>query len=143
MATAAPKERNTELVLRFLSLLDEHKFDEALALLSPDYQMYFSGLQMNHTQMGEMVRGVYVSFNDLVHDVQEVFAIDDRVIVRAVIRATHTGDFEGIASTGKRIGIGQIMIVRVADDRITELREEADMLLLMQQIGALPAPATS
>ena len=143
MATAAPTERNTELVLRFLSLLDDHRFDEALALLSPDYLLHFSGLQMNRAQMNEMVCSVYLSFNDLVHDIQETFAVGDRVIIRAVIRATHTGDFEGIAPTGRPIAIGQIAIARVSDNLIVEIREESDMLMLMQQIGALPAPAAT
>jgi predicted ester cyclase len=143
MTTAVPTERNTELVVRFFGLLDDHQFDEALALLLPDYQLHFSGQQMNRAQMNEMVRSVYLSFNDLVHDIQETFALGDRVIIRAVIRATHTGDFEGIAPTGRPIAVGQIAIVRVTDDLIAEIREESDMLMLMQQIGALPAPAAS
>ena len=46
---------------------------------------------------------------------------------------------ELLAASGRTIGVGQISIFRVDGDRITEIREEADLLLLMQQIGAVPA----
>ena len=59
------------------------------------------------------------------------------------MRATHTGEYEGIAATGRPITLGQILIARVTDERIVEIREDVDSLVLMQQIGALPAPAAS
>jgi len=70
--------------------------------------------------------------------VQETLAEDDRVILRIIDRATHTGAFEGVPATGRRINVGQISIFRVADEKIVEIREEADLLGLMQQIGAVP-----
>lgn len=69
----------------------------------------------------------------------ETIAAGDRVVARMTLRGTHTGLFEGLAASGRTIGVGQISIFRIAGDRITEIREEADLLLLMQQIGAIPA----
>ena len=131
--------RNTELVLEFLELIDRHRFDEAEPFLSSDFHLHFSGQQTDKDQTMALIRGVYQSFADFKHEVQEVFAVDDRVILRIIDRATHTGDFEGIAATGRQITIGQISIVRVVDDKIAEIREEADMLGLMQQLGAISA----
>ena len=42
-------------------------------------------------------------------------------------------------ATGRPIDIGQISIARVVEGKITEIRDEADLLTLMQQIGAVPA----
>lgn len=143
--TTTPEEqtdRNTRLALRFLDLVDRRQFDEVEAMLAPGFQIHFSGVQLDRAQMMDMVRATYRSFSDLVHDVQETLAVGDRVVVRAILRGTHTGEFEGIAATGRPITLGQLAIARVEGGLLTEFREEVDMLVLMQQIGAWP-PQTS
>ena len=134
--------RNTELALRVLETMDRHQFEEVDALLSPDFQLHFSGQQLNKEQTMAMVRSVYESFADFTHEVQETLAVDDRVVVRIIDRATHTGEFEGVPASGRRIALGQISIFRLAGGQVVEIREEADMLVLMQQIGALPVSAS-
>ena len=47
----------------------------------------------------------------------------------------------GIAPTGKPDVAGGISIVRVAGGKVTEEWEQLDTLGLLQQLGALPAPA--
>ena len=131
--------RNTRIVLEFFDLVDRHRFEAAAALLSPDFHLYFSGLELDHDQTVAMIRDVYQSFADFTYDVQETLAVDDRVVVRIIDRATHTGTFEGVPATGRPITVGQISIARVVEGKITEIREEADLLTLMQQIGAVPA----
>ena len=139
--TVPSTERNLQLVLRFCEVIDRQQFDEVEAMLSPDFHLYFSGLQLDKAQTMALIRSVYVSFADFRHEVQETLASDDRVVVRFIDRATHTGEFEGIAASGRKIELGQISIFKVAGDQILEIREEVDMMVLMQQIGALPAPA--
>ncbi len=141
LAADAATTRNTELALRFLDLVDRHEFDAADALMSGDFQLYFSAQQLDKAQTLGMIRSVYESFADLTHDVHETIAAGDRVVARMTLRGTHTGMFEGLAASGRTIGVGQISIFRVDGDRIAEIREEADLLLLMQQIGAIPGPA--
>lgn len=139
LAADAATTRNIELSLRFLDLIDRHEFDAADALMSDDFQLYFSAQQLDKPNTLTMIRSVYESFADLTHDVHETIAAGDRVVARMTLRGTHTGMFEGLAASGRTIGVGQISIFRVDGDRITEIREEADLLLLMQQIGAVPA----
>lgn len=138
---APSTERNLQLVLHFCEVIDRQQFDEVEAMLSPGFHLYFSGLQLNKEQTMAMIRSVYVSFADFRHDVQETLAADDRVVVRFIDRATHTGEFEGIPASGRKIELGQISIFKIAGGQIVEIREEVDMMVLMQQIGGLPAPA--
>ena len=130
---------NTQLTLRFLEVIDGHQFDVVEPLLSPDFHLHFSGQQFDREQTIALIRSVYESFADFRHEVQETLAVGDRVIVRIIDRATHTGVFEGVPATGRRINVGQISIFRIAGDTIAEIREEADLLGLMQQIGAVAA----
>lgn len=132
--------RNTELALAFIDRLDRQDFAAAEACLSPDFHLYFSGQALDLDATMAMIRSVYTSFADFRHELQEALAVDDRVILRHIDRATHTGAFEGIPATGRTITVGQISIFRIAGDRIVEMREEADLLSLMQQLGAMPAP---
>ena len=131
--------RNTQLVLEYLDLMDRQQFDAVEPFMSPDFSLHFGGQQLDKAQTMALIRGVYQSFADFKHEVQEVLAVDDRVILRIIDRATHTGEFEGIPATGRQINIGQISIIRVAEGKVAEIREEADMLGLMQQLGAIPA----
>ena len=137
-AVAISTDRNTQIALRLLEALDRHQFDEAEQLLAPGFKLYFSNQVIDRDQMMPFVRAVYQAFADLRHDIHEAFAVGDRVVIRCTDRGTHTGDFEGVTASGKPIAIGQISIVRIAGGQVAEIREEADMLLLMQQIGAIP-----
>ena len=142
-AVATSTERNTQIVLRFFDALDRHQFDVADSMLSPDFKLYFSTLELDREQMKGYVRSAYDAFADLRHDIHETLAVGDRVVVRCTDRGTHTGDFEGVPASGRQIAIGQISLLRIVGDKIAEIREEADMLLLMQQIGAIPTPETA
>jgi steroid delta-isomerase-like uncharacterized protein len=139
-AAATSTERNTQIALRLFEALDQQRFDEAASLLSPDFKLYFSNQVLDRDQMLALARGVYQSFADFRHEIDETLAIADRVVVRCTDRGTHAGDFEGVPASGKPIAIGQISILRIAAGRVAEIREEADLLLLMQQIGAIPTP---
>ena len=139
-AATIATDRNTQVVLRLFDALDRKQFDVVESLLSPDFMLHFSGQHLNRDQMLEFARAVYDSFADFHHEVHETLAIGDRVVVRTTDRGTHTGEFEGTPASGRPIALGVIMIVRVAGDQITEIYEEADMLVLKQQIGAIPTP---
>ena len=46
----------------------------------------------------------------------------------------------GLPPTGRRVEIGLIDIVRVADGRVVEHWNAVDTLGMLQQLGAIPAP---
>lgn len=80
------------------------------------------------------------AFPDLQSTIEEMVAEEDKVAVRWTWRATHRGEFWGIAPTGKQIAYEGISILRLADGKIVDDRFQADMLGLMQQFGAIPGP---
>jgi predicted ester cyclase len=71
---------------------------------------------------------------------EDVLAEGDKVAVRYVYEADHTGELMGLAATGKRIRLPGIFIARVEDGKIAEYWRQEDHLGLMQQLGAIPAP---
>jgi len=133
-------ERNIQIALRLFDALDRQQFDVAESLVSRDFTLYFSNQVLERDQFLAFARAVYQSFADFRHEIHETLAFGDRVVVRCTDRGTHTGDFEGVPASGRQIAVGQISILRIAGDQVVEIREEADMLVLMQQIGAIPTP---
>lgn len=71
----------------------------------------------------------------------DLVAEGDRVAVRATFRGKHTGDFQGIAATGREVAISLMLFYRLAGGRIAEHWMNADSLGLLQQLGAVPVPA--
>jgi predicted ester cyclase len=73
--------------------------------------------------------------------IEDIVAQGDKVAARFVEHGTHNGEFMGIAPTGRQATWTEIGILRIEGGKIVESWYETDMLGLMQQIGALPAPS--
>jgi hypothetical protein len=85
---------------------------------------------------------VYQDSLDGFWDIQELISAgEDRVVVRWIGRGTHTGELMGVPPTGAAIAVEAITVVRLAGGKIAEERTVWDALGLLQQVGAVPAPA--
>jgi predicted ester cyclase len=63
------------------------------------------------------------------------------VIARWVGRGSHQGELMGLEPTGRPIEVDAISIFRISNGKIAEEWTVWDALGLMQQVGAVPAPA--
>lgn len=64
--------------------------------------------------------------------VEDMVAEGDKVVSRYTGRATHKGEFMGIAPTGKEVTFNGIEIARIAGGKLVEHWEIMDMSGLMQ-----------
>ena len=71
------------------------------------------------------------------HD--DVVAEGDKVAVSINVTGTYKGEFQGIPPTGKQVSFTAMDVLTIIDGKITEEWATADMMGLMQQIGAIPA----
>ena len=85
--------------------------------------------------------GFAAAFPDRQVRLDDVVAAGDRVVARATMHATHTGDLFGIGATGKKVRLASIVIYRFAGGKIVEEWEIFDVLGLYQQLGLAPPPA--
>ena len=86
-------------------------------------------------------RGIFAAFGApqlVFHDALES---GDSVTIRFTMTGTHVGDFMGVPATGRAIALPGITILRFAGDTVIERWSSADMLGLLIQLGAVPAPA--
>jgi len=86
---------------------------------------------------------MFSAFPDFHMNIDRIVAVDDRVAGRFIETGTHQGAFMGVAPTGKQVTFTEMAILRVRAGKVVESWYESDMLGLMQQLGAIPAPATA
>lgn len=85
------------------------------------------------------------AFPDAKGAIGTAFASGDDVVLEITWTGTHNGELRGplgtVAPTGRRIEVRAVQLVRVQGDKTAEVRHYFDLMGLLQQIGALPAPA--
>jgi steroid delta-isomerase-like uncharacterized protein len=89
----------------------------------------------------EMVEPVKAGLPDLRVTIDAQFADGDYVTTRFTAHGTHDGELFGTPPTGRDVEISGITISRCSNGRIAEEWELVDALGVLQQVGALPAPA--
>lgn len=83
------------------------------------------------------------AFPDFRFEIKELFAHEDKVVARWQVSGTHRGEFLGLAPTERRATVEGISIDRWAGDRIAESWIAYDLLAILQQLGAAPAPGST
>ena len=136
-AQAAVEEQNKETVRHFYEEIDRQNFEAAIAMLSPDAKLYASGgfEPAGRDDLRPIFPVWFTAFPDYVHDIQEVIAEGNKVVVRTIYTGTHKGDFFGAPPTGntfKYLGIHELTL---KDNMIVEAWVLEDMLYLWQQLG--------
>ncbi len=122
-------EENKALIRRYL---EEVRKDKSPAALAP---------YVNDQPLSE-----HIAFYDSVLpgywiEVEDLIAEGDKVVCRGMIYGTHKGDLMGIPPTGKDVAFGLIIIYQIAEGKIVNHWMQTDGIGLLQQLGALPAPA--
>lgn len=83
------------------------------------------------------------AFPDLSLDIEDIVAERDRIALRYTLQGTHDGDFMGVPASGRRVSSDGMVFARFQDGRVVERWGIQDMLTLLQQIGAFPAPESA
>jgi steroid delta-isomerase-like uncharacterized protein len=92
-------------------------------------------------EFAKFVREIRGAFPDIKIQIEDIFGVEDKVIIRWVADMTHTGDALGLAATGKPVRSRGMSIARIANGKIVEGWDNWDQLGMLQQIGAFPEPA--
>jgi steroid delta-isomerase-like uncharacterized protein len=91
--------------------------------------------------MKEEIIALRRAFPDLRFVIEDMLGEGDKVAVRLTVGGTHEGTYNGIPATGRRFAVEHIHIARVVDGKGVDHWAAMDTLGMLQQLGALPAPA--
>jgi predicted ester cyclase len=85
------------------------------------------------------------AFSDARWQADDFIAVGDKFAIRVTFSGRHTGEFLGIAPTGKEINVQHLHFYRIAGGQAVEHWGARDELTLLRQIGAFapehPTPA--
>jgi len=86
-------------------------------------------------------RGTFAAFDTPQLIFNEVLESGDSVTIGFTMTGTHMSGFMGVPSTGRKIALPGITILRFEGDTAVERWPSADMPGLLIQLGAVPAPS--
>jgi steroid delta-isomerase-like uncharacterized protein len=140
-SSLSKQERNKQLVRQFFEASDRQDAEMMDQLVSStNYSLHFSGMPpMNwNTNKEQFLAPFNKAFPDLRRNIVDMVAEGDKVAVSINVTGTYKGEFQGIPATGKQVSFTAMDILTIIDGKITEEWATADMMGLMQQIGAIP-----
>jgi steroid delta-isomerase-like uncharacterized protein len=135
-------EANKAVVRRFFDAANANDVEAMAVGIAEDFVVHTAIPSIGPGREGfRAFMGVYFGAFPKQHiDVHELIGEGDRVVVRHTHHVTQGGPFVGMPPTGKQASIDGIEIFRVAGGKIAEMWHQDDLLGLLQQLGAIPAP---
>jgi predicted ester cyclase len=141
----ATAQRADELARAFVTAINNEDYAAVDTLLTRDFLSYdVGGAVYTRTGLKEHYRRLRGSFSDLhleVHENVGVLVENDLIALRTVVTGTHTGDYDGVAATGKPVQFSTSHIFRFRDDRLAEHWHVTDTYRILVKIGAIPGVA--
>jgi steroid delta-isomerase-like uncharacterized protein len=140
---ASAEQRNKAIVHRFLEeVLNQKNPTAAVVVCAPD--MTWHGGAMGEARdlpsFQSRLASIFTSFPDLHVEIHDVIAEEDRVAVRLTLHGTHLGEFQGVPPTGKTISSAGLNTYRIGSNGIVEEWWQNDILGVLRQLNAMPAP---
>jgi predicted ester cyclase len=134
MAQAVRRFFDEGLNRRTRAVLDE--------LIDPGYVNYSLPMPSAGPEGLRAILGTFfAAFPDMHVVVEDVIAEPDKAATRGHFTGTHQGPFMDVAATGRAVTVAYIDIWKARDGRLVENWVQLDMLGLLVQLGAVPAPA--
>ena len=129
-------EENKEVVRKFVEAYNNQDFDLLDELLASDY--FDNSNQIGAEGLKQLIKMAFAAFPDYNETIEDIIAEGDKVwILVRTNTGKHTGEFMGIAPTGKNLTTLAVDILRVVDGKIAEYRDVVDRLDFLNQLGII------
>jgi len=129
-------EKNKTIIRRLIEALNNKDFGLIDELISPDYFDHL--LPVRGLEAFKQYINIYLNaFPDVHRTVKDIIAEGDKVWIRIEITATHTGEFRGLAPTGKKIKVPSVAIWRIVNGKAAEKTQITDNADFYKQVGII------
>jgi len=135
---------NKQIVLRAMERLDRRDVEGVVAECTPHCRWHGFDPGPDPLDTAGYKRAITAILNavgDSRFPIDAVVAEGNKVAVQHRLVGTHTGEFQGVAPTGRAVTVPAIAVFEVDGNAITDVSLHADMLGFLMQIGGIPAPA--
>jgi steroid delta-isomerase-like uncharacterized protein len=135
-------ERNETNVRRAMEAWNAGDLSGYLELYDDGIKLHgYSPAPLDKTTVRAFYEAIFAAFDSRQLEFHEVFSSGESLVIRFTMTGAHKGEFMGVPATGKAIALPGITILHFTDGRCVERWSSADMLGLLVQLGAVPAPA--
>jgi steroid delta-isomerase-like uncharacterized protein len=138
-------EQDKALIRRFIEeIFNQGNLSLADEILAPNFvehEQLPPGIPNDREGVKVLAGMLRSAFPDFKATIEDILADGDKVVIRMTWTGTHKDEFMGLPATGKRMSIGVIDIIRVVNGKGIEHWGQMDAMGMMQQLGAVPAPA--
>lgn len=125
-------EDNKALIRKWLEAWKAEDVASLDKLFAPQYTV--NGVPVGVEGVKQAVQFLHAALTDIAVELNDVVAEEDKVVVRWMVRGVHTGDFLGIAASGKQLELHGINIYQIVDDRIVSNYEETNLPEVIQRL---------
>ena len=128
-------EDNKAIVRRFIEAYNKRNLDLFDDLLAPDYYDHTSKVGIEGLK--QLMNMAFKAFPDFPETIEDIIAEGDKVWARITFTGTHTGEFMGIAPTGKKVTTEMVDIFRIVKGKLVEYRDVNNNLDYFIKLGLI------
>jgi C-1 hydroxylase len=128
-------EENKAKVRKVIEAINEQNLDFLDSLTAPDY--FDHTHQLNPEGVKQFMNMIFKAFPDWHETIEDIVAEGDKVWIRAKATGTHTGEYRGLAPTGKKITAMGVNIYRIVNGKFVEGWAVEDWLDFLQQLRVI------
>ena len=134
-------EETKTIARHIMERLDQRDLDGVLALCTDDAVWHgFAPEPLDNDGYRQAISMFLDAYPDSRFPIDDVIAEGDKAAIRHSLRGTQQAAFQNIPPTGKQVKVNGIATFRVVNGKIAETWLNADILGMLQQLGAIPAP---
>lgn len=130
--------QNKALVKKFFKEINNRNDQIFEELCAADYEWYLPSANpypMSREEELESIKAIWQGFPDINWTIEEMIAEVDIVTIRFLTTGTHKEKWNGIPAGGIKFETGGIGIIHIENGKIVKIREDVDLLGMMQQLG--------
>jgi predicted ester cyclase len=140
----ASVEHNKAVSRRWIDVFNERDDIGEADVRGPDYIAYapasLEPAPLDSEAWTRFLSGFVEGFPDLRLTVEDAVGEGDLVAQRVHFAGTHTGEFQGLPPTGRKVEFSGLELNRFVDGRVAEHWFQLDALTLLQQLGLVVVP---
>jgi predicted ester cyclase len=137
-------ENNKAISRRWIDVFNDRDDAGEAEVRGADYVAYapasLEPAPLDSEAWTQFLAGFVTGFPDLRLTVEDAVGEGDLVAQRVHFAGTHTGEFQGLPPTGRKVEFSGLELNRFVDGRVAEHWFQLDALTLLRQLGLVVVP---
>ncbi|GAA1427749.1 hypothetical protein GCM10009601_39460 [Streptomyces thermospinosisporus] len=134
------QERNKELALSMVASWNRWELEGIIKHWAPDIKHFSEDRPVSSEAMIKAMESGLAAFPDLHLDVKSIVAEQDRVCLRITVTASHQGEFQGKAPTGRKVTWYMLEELRFNEaGQVIEHYDVFNYLPMLKELDLVPA----